>query len=482
MTKNETVAKGLASGLGALVSWDLEGTKVTPTRLREILADDGFSLAVEDIEPVSAVRRAVRSFSKGRGNDDRYRTDVAAETVGVSGKTETIRVGILRLRRDAAAGEVGWEQVDAATFDASTATWTELPTTPEGVAFVELADERRTYLDADYVRPEIIQASLDQMACVPLRRNGGFYYVPSIFLDDLSRLGSVVAKIGSSKLLVIHAMDTAESRATLGGEVRSHIADGLAGFRTRLDAWKASTRKVRDDAATSALLAFRELREQSAMYVDALGVTLDDLVAEIDDATEEARILFERGAGSAVASDGTVSESSGASGVSQHTIEFWRTLIADLSAERETFEVSGEELSARKAPRIFSMRQAVYQNGRAGLALAALGWSGSLVRAPKVVVTLSRLVAPSEPVAVVEPVAQVESEPVEAPAVEAAPETETEIVEPEIVVEETDARTLLASASVTELRAKAREVGLKGYSRMTQEELRAKLCDVVAAA
>lgn len=275
-----------AQGLGALVWWSLADTRVSPDRLRTILAMEGGDPSiVPDIDQCSAVKRAVRDWTQGAGKTDRYRAEVAQ----VAGDEMTI--GILR-REKPTAQEVRWVQVDSVCFDAKAAAWLSRGTTGEAASFVSEADEVRSTHDHQFIRPAILIAGLKAANAVCLRDRGGVYYVPRQNQDDLDRLARIVARIGKCHLDIVHAMATEAGRQSIAQGAQAGLRDGLGELITRIEGWAASTRRVSEGNSAALLGELATLKQQAALYADALSISMDDLQAAVEAARVEAlRIL-----------------------------------------------------------------------------------------------------------------------------------------------------------------------------------------------
>lgn len=281
--KADAAAK-VAQGLGSMVWWDLGDAKVRPDALRDILREEGSDIEVPDIDPLQAVKGAAQSWRQGRGKADRYRTEV------VHDDGQSVTVGLLK-REQVGPGEVAWRQVDAVTYDAQ-GSERDPGTTAEAASFRELARDRMTYLDHSFVRPEVLQASLAGMHAFTLRRQGGVYYVPARYDDDLQALVRIVTRIGSCELDVVSVAQTEAGRKALAREAEGSLEAQLNDITEKLDAWQESSRRVREDSQASVLAGFVDLRDRAALYADALQVGLDALLDRVGQAEERCREII----------------------------------------------------------------------------------------------------------------------------------------------------------------------------------------------
>lgn len=281
-----------AAGLGALVWWSLTNTRVSPDRLRIILAEEGADPSiVPDIDQAPAVKRAVRAWSVGRGKADRYRAEVAGEDANGN-----ITIGVLK-REQVSADEVRWNQIDRLVFDAKAAAWALVGSTVQATEFRAAADEVRFYLDHDFIRPEVIQRALGAMQAITLRDRGGVYFVAATYAEDLDRLARIVARIGACHLDIVHAQGTPSSVASIGRGVEASLLADLGEVKDRISGWLESARNVSSTSSASVLTSLSEIQGRATLYADALGYTLDDLRDSITACHDEAlRIIAGRSA------------------------------------------------------------------------------------------------------------------------------------------------------------------------------------------
>lgn len=283
MTK-PNLMENLSNGLGALVWYDLTGTRITPDRMRALLASEGLDTAiVPDIDPESAVRRAVRAFSEGRGE---FRATVGADD------DDVLVVNILRKQRTGSR-KVEYLLHDSGEWSKVSRTWNLAPLSEQGIRFAQIVDDYTAHLDHEWIRPRLIHSALSAMQSFSLRRQGGVYFVASSHMSDLERLARIVSQIGGSNLSIAHVEATASSQASIGNAARESIESTLSALVDRLDEWTESARKTSPSAIGNALAELADLRSRADLYSDALSVALGDLATKIDEASETARAMIE---------------------------------------------------------------------------------------------------------------------------------------------------------------------------------------------
>jgi len=271
---------------GALVWWDLHGTRITPNNMRAILHSEGEDESiVPDINPVTAIKEAARLYREGSGNSDRYRCEVIK-----SSKTE-ITVGLLqRVRRS--DSEVGWDQVGVAEYTISKG-WNSDCHLPEMQAFIELALVKQTYLDHGWIRPKLLQARLDEWKSFPIRRQGGIYYVPSFFSDDLDKLKRIVEQIGDSHLYSVSVPKDECSVASVSASATDHLVSLAQDVITRLDRWDEGTANARPSSLAKAVQEIKDIRAQAALYSESLEVRHEAMEERLELAQSRLKVMMQ---------------------------------------------------------------------------------------------------------------------------------------------------------------------------------------------
>lgn len=274
----------LKDGLGALVWWGLSGTDITPADMRLILQAEGMDPGiVPDIDSTAAIKAAARSWSRGRGNQERYRSDVLSN----GGAAVTVAIQ----RRAVTGARVDWLQVDSVTWDGQR--WTDPGTLAESSDFRQQADHKRLHLDHDWIRPGLIQAELARMSACSLRDQGGVYYVPVQYMKELDRLQRVVGRIGSSALHIAHISPTEAGRRAIQASAAQSVESVLGELVSQLDGWADRSARIPERDAAGVLLEFKALKDRAGLYATALEVSLDDLQAAIKEAEDRARELID---------------------------------------------------------------------------------------------------------------------------------------------------------------------------------------------
>lgn len=262
---------------GSFVWYEFLNSKVTVASLRRALDSAGLSEtanAIAEIDETSEVRGTARRWKQGRGNADRFKSEVSHED------DHTITIGILR-REQVSEKKVGWVQIDSLAWDKANGSWLSRGYSEAADAFREVANDRRVHIDHDTIRP-ILSELVERLSPIRLRRAGGIWFVPTSpeALDLLPRLETFVGSIGDSYLSI--AEQTSESaRTSTAREVRSGLSEQVAELREQIGEWKTALRNPRKDAVDNVLTSFVELRDRADLYASALSIRLDDLRGEI---------------------------------------------------------------------------------------------------------------------------------------------------------------------------------------------------------
>ncbi len=287
-------AQAALSGCGALCWWDLSNTSITPVEMQAILDKENIGIDVPKIEPKSAIKRAARTWSQGRGNGLKFRADLVK--TDDAGK---MKVCILQRGVDGQGSgtRAKWNTVETAVYDLSAKTWdvsSDDKTQTDFIAksFVSLADQYLTHLDHNWIRPNLIQKRLEEIKGFSLKASSGLWYTTQDRLSDLAALQRVVSSIGNSTLHVIHVNGTDSSRSAIESGARGSLQGGLSELEEKLADWTKSSRKIRTDAIETTLNGFQNLIDRADLYSDALKVRMDDLQGQIKAARNRAKEII----------------------------------------------------------------------------------------------------------------------------------------------------------------------------------------------
>lgn len=284
--------------LGVLVWWNLDATQITPPSLQAVLDREGFQAKVPAIKAPAAISRATREWHLGaRNSDHRYKAEVTASDAS------RVVVGILwRTRQDATT--VDWSQVAWLEYDVQAGTWTTTATTAttadhdEAVrSFLSVAADRLTYLDHEWIRPNVLMKAIGDAKATCLRRGGGFYFVPRTEIDEMQRLGRIVEAIGNSNLSIATLGCDTATRQSVAREATTTLHEELAEVEGRIAAWEDSARKISTTSQASVLNEIGGLLDRAELYESVLEIKLGDLRERIGSARRTAlQVIADGGA------------------------------------------------------------------------------------------------------------------------------------------------------------------------------------------
>jgi len=370
MTSNSMI-KNVAQGVGALVWWDLDNSRIAPGALRDLL--DAHNLAhieVPDVDNGQVLRDVARTWTKGRGHEDRYRSDVVH--VERTDTTHVVTVGVQRRTRRAAK-QVDWEQVDTVVFDVVGDQFISLGSTAEAAEFVEVARRGFDVLDYRFLTPKVIKSELDRMFAIHLRRQGGVEYVAAHHLTHLDDLKAVVDGVGDCTMSIVHVEDTESSRQSIGRGVNTQLHENLAGLIASLDAWEQGARRPQTASLSAMFDEFKSLRSQAEMYSDVLQMKVDDLADALTGAEERARRVIAGIGAAPVGEDGHKFPA-----VSK-VVDALRTAYDVAARDPDgTAHLDDDAMAAAGLSKVYRTNPGVWQNNRGSSSAYAIGLTSTM--------------------------------------------------------------------------------------------------------
>jgi hypothetical protein len=289
---------------GALLAdWSLHGSQIKPDALRALMTKHGFDPSVvPDIDQTRAIKRVAGSW---RVTKDGY----ASQIVKSASTADEVVISV----RHAEEGvrQANARHVCELAWDAVNNQWMPWACAPEHRAavtkLIAKCDQERMHLDCDFIRPVLIQAPLKGMGSVSfIRRSGGAQVIAAEHADEVGRICDLICDIGGDGCYMGAArvnLDDQRTASTVHRSVKQGLAEQVNEIRKDLAKWRERGTRLQTGAIGSRLVQFRELKETAAMYSRALQIAVDDLNADIDAATEDARNLLDIAMGKAPAPD-----------------------------------------------------------------------------------------------------------------------------------------------------------------------------------
>ena len=274
-----------------LVDWVLNGSQITPDDLRIAMAAHGFDASVvPNINQTTAVKRIARSW--------RITSSGYASAVVKAAETADELVISVRHKQE------GQRQADALhvvelVWDKVNSQWMPWTCAPEHAAAVRQliakCDRERTHLDCDWIRPTLIQAPLKKMGSVSfIRRTGGAQLVAAVHAPEVRRICALVNSIGDCFMgMGKQDLADADTARTVQRSVEQGLAERINSARGQLQEWRERGTRLQTGAIGARLGEYKAIKAQADLYARSLQITMDDLVADIDAATAEARTLLD---------------------------------------------------------------------------------------------------------------------------------------------------------------------------------------------
>lgn len=312
MDRNENKAAAAIQTGAAIVEWKLHGTRHTPDELRAKLALHGFdSGIVPNIDQTVQVKSAGAKWTQGKGNADRYRSEIGGTDA------DNIFIGVLKRRSDG-TNRKAYDQVATLVWSKHSDSWenttvnlvdhngAQLPHAQHALhcnaaaACKKWVDNFRLYHDHSFIRPVLIQAPLKAMGAIKFCHgsSGGAQIVPITQWDNLQRLRGFVRSLGDSTMAAIKvdASDPA-TMADMVESVRDHLSGNITRVRGEIAEWRDKSKRLNSGSIGARMGEFKDLRAQAAMYAQCLQLRVDDLLAELTEAEGEAKTLLDRAMG-----------------------------------------------------------------------------------------------------------------------------------------------------------------------------------------
>jgi len=272
-----------ANHVGDLVLWRAGGN-VTPDALRAALDDQGLTeIDVPTINPETAFSAAVRDAANANGlevkviRNDPGTLAFAFIDMSVSGD---IQVGD---RTGRVINRLAWlKVVPDAMADQVDANFPVLFDEPDdNVATVVRTkwEHHSQHLSARAIR-DVVTSALGTWGSIRMHR-GGMYYLPAARADDVRKLRSAMATVGTT-IFLMPLPDVDDSKAAIGMAAREQVSGQIADLRKEAQRWRTASRNPRTGTLEGRLESYRELKDELENMADVLAIESEDLQADID--------------------------------------------------------------------------------------------------------------------------------------------------------------------------------------------------------
>jgi hypothetical protein len=270
--------------IGDLVSWNCERIDVSRAAVRELFASEGFGHLIPDMDPATALSRAMAEVKRPPGI-------LVRPFARPKGDTSAAMGVYVQKGRD---GETGDEYVCGARcrVDRQTSQLVSLP--PEGVPGIDVAlahaEEMATHANHLVTHCETrdisaaMVATVKALSGVPLRDRGGFYLLPPSTCATWLRLKPGLEQLGVEPIRIeMHdAPDNiAAAKAAAKGALEADIADLI----TDLD--KAASEGMRQHALNRRIEICKELTAKAELYRGVLAGVTDQIMTRVRDLQQQ---------------------------------------------------------------------------------------------------------------------------------------------------------------------------------------------------
>ena len=284
LIRNELATKNGAH-LGDVLWWSLSDARIDRISLEALWAGAGLDAELLPDAPTAekALRLAVREAQVG--NQDRL-IRLGKETA------EELVYAVVHEQRSG-DGALDYTTEARMTLDRRRDVFVADHPTHDLVASVEARFKTyRTTHHPDDVRRTVVK-TLNNLAAVTLRENGGIYWVPAPFAEKTRRLQAAIEKIGASRVYLLPLHKSADAEKTLGEIAKGSIETELAALQTEIASFigappeRASTLVRRFDAFEALRGKARLYREVLAVEVQGLDDQLDKLSGAVEDLLQQ---------------------------------------------------------------------------------------------------------------------------------------------------------------------------------------------------
>jgi len=278
---------------GFLTWWEFDGAEITPKDLQDKLSkyESLKGIAVPSINKISALTQSIREF--------RYTKAIRVRSEVASQDENEIAIS-LQKRVKVSKQKVEWHVCDTLIFDVQGEAWTSrgLSSEEEVIAakdaFLANFEKKATFLDHNYIRPNIFQSKLFGCGAISLRNRGGIYFVPESKPnnDTIMDLTNFSDNIEGVEFLVCSMQADPHTKKALGSQVKKSLETRLTELSSTLDSWKQKTRNVRQDSITQVMEEFSEIRNLTEIYQESLSFKSEALLKELKEIEEIATDLI----------------------------------------------------------------------------------------------------------------------------------------------------------------------------------------------
>ncbi len=256
-----------AKHIGDLVSWNTDGIDVPRVEAREVFGLIGLSRLVPDMDPSTALNRAVKEARLRRSDG------FVAQPFKRPNQDTPLAWGIYEVRAN--DGEGGDSLVlgarvrlenGVAVVRGPEVTEPSAECMARAQIIVDHANHLITHVETRDVSGALT-ATVHALSGIPLRSRGGFYLLPSATCEQWAALRPGLERLGVGPF-VIEMFDSPQAMATAATATRSALENDISALVADLE--KAKSDGLRSDALERRLAACDALCARAMLFRDVL--------------------------------------------------------------------------------------------------------------------------------------------------------------------------------------------------------------------
>lgn len=279
-TTHQTITDQLAKGHASQIWWTFSGTALTTDELRAVVAAAGLDPDdVKDIDPVTALNKAVNEFSiirkgrkvmearvlKSQPND----TEVAIDLLVFEEKKKD---GKLR-SHGTPCDRLVWSKVNN--------DWFSKGMNDEACQkLMARVAHRQKYHDGNDVRSSVVMPALRLSKAFHIAK--GQYMVVHEAAAPIAKAQKALKGVESFRLSVGTITPGMGWDEDLADGAEANVRSELEELQKQIDGWRDMASRVRSDTVCNVMDRFNMLRDRAMLYASSLSVTLNDVEDDIN--------------------------------------------------------------------------------------------------------------------------------------------------------------------------------------------------------
>ena len=291
------IVSNMVEGRGFPVWWDYSGTQMTPDQLRDVVTNAGGDPSrVSDIDPVKALRQAVKDWNKQETRTDLslglgYTTRTKVNSRIASEEGTDIYIGILHAARRGKR-ETGDDQRETLHYCTSTHTWVEPGTSKFSASLRALIQKRQTYYDGSALVNNVIMPAINSCNSAFYVKKG-WWFLPSEHAEEVARVQGAISSLESFQLHVGGIPSNMGYERALHNGARDNLATEIENIEKLVDGWVDMSRVVRSDTRDTVMERFDSINQRITLFSASLEVSLSDMQTKAQELRQRATELID---------------------------------------------------------------------------------------------------------------------------------------------------------------------------------------------